>query len=151
MTPKRSEQVEQLCQAARARAVGERAPYLDAAGEPTVTLLAPGAQLGPYQIHGLLGSGGMGQVYRAFDARLGRDVAIKVVGERFSERFDREVRAVASLNHPNICTLYDVGPNYLVMEVIDGATLREWFRRALPLARSLEISGHVVAALSAAP
>ncbi|OFW04129.1 MAG: hypothetical protein A3H96_17550 [Acidobacteria bacterium RIFCSPLOWO2_02_FULL_67_36] len=118
--------------------------------EPTVTLLAPGAQLGPYQIHGLLGSGGMGQVYRAFDARLGRDVAIKVVGERFSERFDREVRAVASLNHPNICTLYDVGPNYLVMELIDGETLREWFRRALPLARSLEIARQVLEALSAA-
>ena len=62
--------------------------------------LAAGSQLGPYQIHSLLGSGGMGQVYKAFDARLGRDVAIKVAAERFSERFDREVRLVASLNHP---------------------------------------------------
>ena len=77
--------------------------------KPDVPLLVPGSHLGPYQIHSLLGSGGMGQVYRAFDSRLRRDVAIKVAGERFNERFDREVRAVASLNHPNTCTLHDVG------------------------------------------
>ena len=118
--------------------------------DPSVLLLAPGSQLGPYQIQSLLGSGGMGQVYKAFDARLRRDVAIKVAGERFSERFDREVRAVASLNHPNICTLHDVGPNYLVMELIEGETLREWFRRALPLTRSLEIARQVLEALGAA-
>jgi serine/threonine protein kinase/Flp pilus assembly protein TadD len=117
---------------------------------PSVPLLAPGSHLGPYQIHSLLGSGGMGQVYRAFDARLGRDVAIKVAGERFSERFDREVRAVASLNHPNICTLHDVGSNYLVMELIDGETLRELFQRALPVPRSLEIARQVLEALRAA-
>ena len=105
--------------------------------EPNVSRLAPGSQLGPYQIHSLLGSGGMGQVYKAFDARLGRDVAIKVAAERFSERFDREVRAVASLNHPNICTVYDVGANYLVMELVEGETLRDWLRGALPLERSL--------------
>ena len=63
----------------------------------------------------------MGEVYRAHDPRMGRDVAIKVSAERFTERFDREVRAVAALNHPNICQIYDVGPNYLVMELIDGA------------------------------
>jgi serine/threonine protein kinase/tetratricopeptide (TPR) repeat protein len=113
-------------------------------------LLAPGSQLGPYQIHSLLGSGGMGQVYRAFDARLGRGVAIKVAAERFSERFDREVRIVASLNHPNICTLHDVGPNYVVMELIDGETLREWLRREPALARSLEVARQVLEALSAA-
>jgi serine/threonine protein kinase len=79
--------------------------------EPDVPRLAAGSEVGPYQIRSLLGSGGMGQVYRAFDARLGRDVAIKVAAGRFSERFDREVRTVASLNHPNICTVYDVGPN----------------------------------------
>src|ERR1700681_1318468 len=62
----------------------------------------------------------MGEVFRSHDPRTGRDVAIKVSAERFSERFDREVRAVASLNHPNICTLFDVGPNYLVMEFIEG-------------------------------
>ena len=112
--------------------------------------LAAGSQLGPYQIHSLLGSGGMGQVYKAFDARLGRDVAIKVAADRFSERFDREVRAVASLNHPNICTVYDVGPNYLVMELVDGTTLREWFKSELSVERSLGIARQVLDALSAA-
>jgi serine/threonine protein kinase len=77
-------------------------------------------------------------------------VAIKVAGERFSERFDREARAVAALNHPNICTVHDVGPNYLVMELVDGETLREWFRRGLPLERSLGIARQVLEALSAA-
>jgi TolB-like protein/Flp pilus assembly protein TadD/predicted Ser/Thr protein kinase len=92
----------------------------------------------------------MGQVYKAFDARLRREVAIKVAAERFSERFDREVRVVASLNHPNICTVYDVGPNYLVMELVDGKTLREWFRGALPLERSLGIARQVLEALGTA-
>lgn len=92
----------------------------------------------------------MGQVYKAFDARLGRDVAIKVAVERFSERFDREARAVASLNHPNICTVYDVGPNYLVMELVDGKTLRECLESALPLERSLAIARQVLEALGTA-
>ena len=119
-------------------------------GQQSDARLAPGSQLGPYQIHSLLGSGGMGQVYKAFDARLSRDVAIKVAAERFSERFDREVRLVASLNHPNICTVYDVGPNYLVMELVDGKTLRDWFPGALPLERSLGIARQVLEALSTA-
>ena len=67
----------------------------------------------------------MGQVYRARDTRLGRDVAIKTAKQQFSERFEREARAIAALNHPNICTLFDVGPNYLVMELVDGPTLGE--------------------------
>src|SRR4026208_2500795 len=67
----------------------------------------------------------MGVVYRAHDPRLGRDVAIKVSSERFTERFEREARAVASLNHPNICTLHDVGPDYLVMELVEGETLAD--------------------------
>src|SRR6185295_12851095 len=82
--------------------------------------LSAGDKLGPYEILALIGKGGMGEVYRAHDPRTGRDVAVKVSAERFSERFDREVRAVASLNHPNICTLFDVGPNYLVMELVEG-------------------------------
>src|SRR5512143_4372577 len=82
--------------------------------------LAAGEKLVHYEILALIGKGGIGEVYRANDPRTGRDVAIKVSSERFNERFDREVRAVASLNHPNICTLYDVGPNYLVMEFIEG-------------------------------
>ena len=82
--------------------------------------LTAGDKLGPYEIISLIGKGGMGEVYSAHDPRTGRDVAIKVSAERFNERFDREVRAVAALNHPNICTLFDVGPNYLVMELVEG-------------------------------
>ena len=67
----------------------------------------------------------MGEVYSARDSRLGRDVAIKVSQERFTERFEREARAIAVLNHPNVCHLYDVDPNYLVMELIEGPTLAE--------------------------
>src|SRR5215469_5282710 len=78
--------------------------------------LTPGSQLGPYQVEGMLGKGGMGQVFRARDPRLGRSVAIKVSQQRFAERFEREAKAIAALNHPHICTLYDVGPDYLVME-----------------------------------
>jgi eukaryotic-like serine/threonine-protein kinase len=128
----------------------DRPAWASLLDEPSVALLALGSQLGPYQILSLLGTGGMGQVYKAFDARLRREVAIKVAGERFSERFDREVRAIAALNHPNICTVHDVGPNYLVMELVDGETLREWFRRGLPLERSLGIARQVLEALSAA-
>src|SRR5512135_3311134 len=91
-------------------------------------------RLGPYEIVALIGAGGMGEVYRARDPRLGRDVAIKVSAERFSERFEREARVIASLNHPNICTLYDVGPDYLVMELIEGPTLADRIKEgALPL------------------
>jgi serine/threonine protein kinase len=77
----------------------------------------------PYRIEGFLGAGGMGEVYRATDTRLGRQVVIKVSAARFSERFEREARAIASLNHPHICQLYDVGPNYLVMELVGPSTV----------------------------
>lgn len=85
--------------------------------------LAPGSRLGPYEILAPIGAGGMGEVYKARDTRLDRLVAIKVSHAKFSDRFEREARAVGSLNHPNICQLYDVGPNYLVMELIDGSPL----------------------------
>jgi len=126
--------------------------FMDAKERPdaNVIQLAPGSQLGPYQILGLLGAGGMGQVYKAFDPRLHREIAIKIAAERFSERFDREVRAIATLNHPNICTIHDVGPNYLVTELVDGETLRDWFKRALPIERNLEIARQVLEALRAA-
>ncbi|MGD1095983.1 MAG: hypothetical protein ABSB35_28820 [Bryobacteraceae bacterium] len=76
--------------------------------------LSVGDRLGPYEILAPIGAGGMGEVYRATDTRLHREVAVKVSAERFSDRFEREARAVASLNHPNVCTLFDVGPNYLL-------------------------------------
>src|SRR5580692_11760865 len=76
--------------------------------------LQPGARLGPYEILSSIGAGGMGEVWKARDTRLGRTVAIKISKTEFSQRFEREARAVAALNHPNICTLYDVGPNYFV-------------------------------------
>ena len=112
--------------------------------------LGPGSQLGPYRILGLLGAGAMGQIYRAFDARLGREVAIKVAEEQFSERFDREVRAIAALNHPNICTVHDVGANYLVMELVDGDTLRTVVERGVPLGRTLGIARQILEAIGAA-
>src|SRR5215471_3082303 len=87
--------------------------------------LSTGTRVGPYEILAPLGVGGMGEVYRARDPRMGREVAIKVSAERFSERFSREVHAVAALNHPNICHVYDTGPNYLVMELVEGPTLAE--------------------------
>ena len=95
--------------------------------------LEPGTRLGPYEILEPLGQGGMADVYRAHDSRLGRQVAIKVATEQFTDRFAREARAVAALNHPNICTLYDVGPDYLIMEVVDGPTLGEHLARSGPL------------------
>jgi eukaryotic-like serine/threonine-protein kinase len=106
--------------------------------------LRPGTQLGPYKIEGPLGQGGMGEVYRARDPRLKRDVAIKVSAERFSERFDREAKAIAALNHANICQIYDVGPNYLVMELIEGESpqgpmpVEQVERIALQIADALE-------------
>src|SRR6186997_482512 len=93
----------------------------------------------------------MGVVYRAHDSRLGRDVAVKVSAERFSDRFEREARAVASLNHPNVCTLHDVGPNYLVMELVEGDTLAERIRRgAIPIDEALAIARQIADALEAA-
>src|SRR5713226_8114594 len=76
--------------------------------------LPTGARLGPYEILAAIGAGGMGEVYKARDTRLDRVVAVKICAEQFSERFEREARAVAALNHPNICTLHDVGPNYRI-------------------------------------
>src|SRR5215468_4201437 len=108
--------------------------------------LAPGTRLGPYEILAPLGAGGMGEVYKARDTRLDRIVALKVSKTEFSERFEREARAVAALNHPHICTLYDVGPNYLVMEYIEGAPLCG----PMPLERALKLAIELAAAMDAA-
>jgi Tol biopolymer transport system component len=113
--------------------------------------LPSGTRLGPYEIVDLLGRGGMGEVYRARDSRLGRDVAIKVSVEKFNERFEREARAAASLNHLNICTLHDVGPNYLVMEVVEGPTLADKIKAGpIPLDEALGIARQIADALEAA-
>src|SRR5258706_13294620 len=113
--------------------------------------LAPGDKLGPYEILEPIGAGGMGEVYRARDPRLARDVAVKVSAERFSERFEHEARVIASLNHPNICTLHDVGPNYLVMELVEGPTLAERIKEGpIPLEEALGIARQITAALEAA-
>jgi serine/threonine protein kinase/Tol biopolymer transport system component len=89
------------------------------------TLLTAGAQLGPYRIETPIGVGGMGTVYRAIDTRLGRPVAIKIAAAGYSQRFESEAQAISTLNHPHICTLFDVGPNYFVMELLEGQTLKE--------------------------
>src|SRR5271170_5908697 len=108
--------------------------------------LPPGTRLGPYEITAPLGAGGMGEVYKARDTRLNRIVAIKVSNEQFSERFEREAHAVAALNHSNVCTLHDVGPNYLVMEYVEGAPLKG----PLPLLQALKYAAQICDALDAA-
>jgi serine/threonine-protein kinase len=113
--------------------------------------LATGDRLGPYEILVPLGVGGMGEVYRARDTRLGREVAIKVSAERFSERFEREARAIAALNHPNICHVYDVGPNYLVMELIEGPTLTERLAEGrIPFDEAIAIARQIADGVEAA-
>ena len=114
--------------------------------------LAQGARVGPYEIHSLLGAGGMGEVYRARDTRLERDVAIKILPEPFAadpgrlRRFENEARAIAALNHPNICQLHDIGAGYLVLEYVEG----ESPRGPMAVEQALPIALQVVSALEAA-
>jgi Tol biopolymer transport system component/predicted Ser/Thr protein kinase len=122
-------------------AAAAAAKLMDAAGA-----LRPGRSLGPYRIESFLAAGGMGEVYRATDTRLNREVAIKICTGRFSERFTQEANVIASLNHPHICHLYDVGPNYLVMEMVEGTPLRG----PLPLKQAVEYAGQILDALDAA-
>src|SRR5262245_12457033 len=123
--------------------------------------LAAGTRLGPYEVVAPLGAGGMGEVFRAKDTRLGRDVAIKVLPQHLSAnpevrtRFEREAKTVSSLNHPNICTLFDVGrendTDYLVMELVDGETLAQRLARGpLPSADVLGLGAQIADALSRA-
>jgi eukaryotic-like serine/threonine-protein kinase len=116
--------------------------------------LAIGSRLGPYEIRELLGAGGMGEVYRATDTRLGRDVAIKALAPHALQdsasraRFEQEGRAVAALNHPNIVAVYDVGESYIVWELVEGTTLKQ--AGQLPLRRALEITAQVADGLGTA-
>ena len=117
--------------------------------------LAAGTRLGPYEIVSPLGAGGMGEVYRARDARLHRTVAIKVLPPHLSvdpnsrARFEREAQSISSLQHAHICVLYDVGKHddadFLVLEYLEGETLREQLRRgAMPLRRALDCAQQIV-------
>ncbi len=178
MNPERLQQVYELYHAALERQPAERVEFLNHAdpelrreveslltqhrdgllnrpvwelADHTVTQLSVGTELGPYRIEAPIGSGGMGQVFRAVDTRLGRKVAIKTCQEQFSARFEREARAISALNHSNICTLYDVGPNYLVMELVDGPTLAERLKQgALPMESVLRYGAQIADALAAA-
>ncbi|HYR89198.1 MAG TPA: protein kinase [Terriglobia bacterium] len=113
--------------------------------------LAPKTRIGPYEVLEIIGAGGQGEVYKARDTRLNRTVAIKFVREQFSVRFGREARAISSLNHPRVCTLYDVGPNYLVMEFVEGETLAARLQGGrLSLESALRCGAEVADAIAAA-
>src|SRR6202790_1941361 len=117
--------------------------------------LAPGTKLGPYEIASAIGAGGMGEVYKAHDTRLGRDTAIKVLPEAFAHdadrlsRFQREAKMLASLNHPNIAIIRGLeqsgGTSYLVMELVPGETLQERVKRdsPIPIEEALKIAAHL--------
>src|SRR6202163_2030767 len=123
--------------------------------------ILPGKRLGPYEILSNIGAGGMGEVYRATDTRLDRIVAIKVLpphladSSELRERFEREARAISSLSHPHICTLYDVGhqdgTNYLVMEYLEGETVAQRLEKgALPLDQAIRCAIEIADALDSA-
>ena len=123
--------------------------------------LTPGDKLGPYEILSPLGAGGMGEVYKARDTRLDRSVAVKVLPEHIAKRenlrvrFEREARAVASLNHPNICTLHDIGVqdgiSYMVMELMEGETLAARIEKGpIPLEQALVLAAQIADALDRA-
>src|SRR5215471_1435142 len=184
MTPDRWKRLEEIYHAARTRDSAERAAYVAEAcgddedlrvqiesllihgealsklesevGGAAPALLTAGAKIGPYCIKERLDAGGMGVVYRALDTRLGREVAIKIGLAQFSDRFHREARMVAALNHSNICTLHDIGstpeiPGYLVMEFVEGPTLaRKLESGPIPVAEALQIARQIAAALVAA-
>src|SRR5438045_8531225 len=105
-----------------------------------------GERLGPYEIRAFIGAGGMGEVWKAWDSRLNRTVALKGSKAGFSARFEREARAIAALNHPHICQIYDVGPDYLVMEFVEGKPLKG----PLPLAQAVAYAAQILDALAAA-
>jgi predicted Ser/Thr protein kinase len=175
MTSDRWRRVESIYQAASERPAAERGGYLSEVcngdddlrreveelldqseapesilDHPARQLLEPefeaGQAVGPYRIVELIGSGGMGRVYKAIDTRLGRPVAVKVSRAGFTGRFRREARAVAALNHPHICTLYDLGPNYLVMEYVEGTPIKG----PMPLPQALRVAIEIADALDTA-
>src|SRR5438876_6796116 len=119
--------------------------------------VSSGTRLGPYEIVAPIGAGGMGEVYKARDTRLDRSVAVKILPAAFAEnaefkiRFEREARTISQLSHPHICTLYDVGENYLVMELLDGETLADRLSRgALPVSAAIQNGIEIADALDRA-
>jgi serine/threonine protein kinase len=108
--------------------------------------LSAGDKLGPYEILSRLGAGGMEEVWKARDTRLDRIVAVKISQSNFDERFEREARSIAALNHPNICQLHDVGPNYLVMEFVEGSPIA----RADGVRKLLDLAVQIADGLAAA-
>src|SRR5713226_4917906 len=119
--------------------------------------VAPGTRFGPYEVVAAIGAGGMGEVYKARDTRLERSVAIKVLPAEFSEntqlkvRFEREAKTISQLNHPHICTLYDVGDGYLVMELLEGEPLTDKLTRGpLPIDQVLRYGIQIAEALEKA-
>ncbi len=118
---------------------------------PTATSVPAGLQLGPYRVESRIGAGGMGEVYRGIDTRLDRPVAIKILRDEFGARFAQEARAISALNHPHVCVLFDVGPNYLVMELVEGQTLAERLKNGpLPASEAITYGAQVAEALAAA-
>src|SRR5437588_5944502 len=119
--------------------------------------IVSGTRLGPYEIVAPLGAGGMGEVWRAHDTRLDRSVAIKILPAELAHnaqlraRFEREARTISQLNHPNICTLYDVGDGYLVMELLEGEALADRLARGpLPIPEVLRLGAQIAEALDRA-
>src|SRR6266511_758409 len=123
--------------------------------------LAPGSRLGPYEVVSPLGAGGMGEVWKARDTRLGREVAIKVLPAEVAsdpsrlKRFEKEARSASALNHPNIVTVYDIGASdsvsYIAMELVAGKTLRELlFSGSLPVKRLLHVAAQIADGLDRA-
>src|SRR6267143_3436163 len=123
--------------------------------------LSPGVRLGPYEILEAIGAGGMGEVYRARDTRLGREIALKILPESFAResdrlhRFEQEARAIAALNHPNILAVFDIGQHdgspFLVSELLEGETLRAVLDRgALPQRKTIEYGVQIAQGLAAA-
>ena len=180
MTAERKQRISTLYQAALELSASEQATFLAKAcaqdsellqevtkliaedatilvGRPVATDLTadaqwtPGSQIGPYQIVSRIGEGGMGAVYKARDIRLGREVALKTAHAEFSGRFQLEARAISALNHANICTLHDIGPNYLVMELVEGDTLAALLKNGrLPMDKVLRYGSQIADALTAA-
>jgi serine/threonine protein kinase len=183
MDPERWRQIERLYVAASEKSAAERDSYLEQACGPDVELrreveqlldhgdrsgnfldspawktsgLRPGLRIASYEIEAALGAGGMGEVWKVHDTRLNRIVALKTAKSQFSDRFEREAKAVAALNHPNIAALYDVGTSpsgfgYLVMEYVDGLTLADRIRHGpIPKAEALSIARQIAEAIEAA-